>query len=247
MIDTLSSLLNQGLAIIVPMTILLGLLIFVHELGHFLAAKFYGVRVETFSLGFGPKLVKFVKGSTTYCLSALPLGGYVKMYGDEPGKDIPEELQKVSFLHKPVGQRIVIALAGPLMNLFFAAILFYFVSVVGDKALAPKVGEIATNSAAWSSGFRPYDKISSIDGTEIETWDEAESIIKNSSGKSLSFNLTRDGVQLDIEATPTKIKNKNILSSRPMVGSIVGLENQIHLPFLGLSKSSLLHLSLIHI
>ena len=116
--------LNQGLEYLIPMIILLGLLIFVHELGHFLAAKFYKVRVEVFSLGFGSKLVKFIYKGTLYCISAIPLGGYVRMYGDEPGKEIPEALKNQSYLHKPVGQRIVIVLAGPLMNLFFAALPF---------------------------------------------------------------------------------------------------------------------------
>ena len=100
------------------------LLVVVHELGHFLAAKYYKVGVETFSLGFGPKIFKFVRNGTTYCVSALPLGGYVKMFGDDPGKDIPLEDQQRSYLHKPVAQRIVVTLAGPLMNLFFAGFLF---------------------------------------------------------------------------------------------------------------------------
>lgn len=238
MIETLGSLLNQGLAVVVPMTILLGLLIFVHELGHFLAAKYFGVKVETFSLGFGPKIIKFEKGGTTYCLSALPLGGYVKMFGDEPGKDIPFKEQQGSFLHKPVGARIVIALAGPLMNLFFAAFLFYMVANVGDKAVSPIVGEIPVNSKAWETGFRPYDKILKVGSVEIKTWDAFNKIIEQSSQKSISITVDRDGSKETLTATPSSTKNKNVLSSDPMVGAIAGLTNQTHLPFVGMSANS---------
>src|SRR5690606_29836851 len=94
--------LSQGLSFIIPLIILLGLLIFVHELGHFLVAKYYGVRVEVFSLGFGKKFFKYKKGDTEYCLSVIPFGGYVKMYGDDPTADVPSESRKYSFIHKPV-------------------------------------------------------------------------------------------------------------------------------------------------
>ena len=124
--DILIAYLHQGLSAVIPFVILLGLLIFVHELGHFLVAKFFSVRVEVFSLGFGKKIFQFKKGDTTYCVSLIPLGGYVKMFGDEPGADIPEDQKPFSFTHKPVGQRIGVVLAGPLMNLFFAVFLFRF-------------------------------------------------------------------------------------------------------------------------
>src|SRR3954468_8577942 len=91
-----------------PFFILLGILIFVHELGHFLVAKFFGVRVETFSLGFGRKILSYRGGETTYCVSLIPLGGYVKMFGDDPSAEIPEAEKDRAFLHKPVMQRIAV-------------------------------------------------------------------------------------------------------------------------------------------
>ena len=103
---------------IVPFVTLLGILIFVHELGHFLVALWCGVKVEVFSLGFGKKIFSFKRGDTTYCLSIIPLGGYVKMFGEQPGEQIPESEKSLSFTHKSVWQRIAIVLAGPLMNLF---------------------------------------------------------------------------------------------------------------------------------
>jgi len=238
MLATLESLLSQGLAFIVPMIILLGLLIFVHELGHFIAAKYFKVRVETFSLGFGPKIVKFVKGDTTYCLSALPLGGYVKMFGDEPGREIPEELIGGSFLHKPVGQRIIIALAGPMMNLFFAAFLFYVVANVGEKALSPRLGEMAQNTPAWAQGFRPHDTIISVNETPVQTWDEVAEKVQASIGTPLNFSVQRGDEKLSVTATPESTKNKNVLSSQESVGAIKGLNNQIHMSFVGLRSDS---------
>ncbi len=237
MIDSFASFLNQGLAYLVPMIILLGLLIFVHELGHFLAAKFFKVRVETFSLGFGPKIIKFVRGGTIYCVSALPLGGYVKMYGDEPGKDIPEELKKQSYLHKPVGQRIVIALAGPLMNLFFAIILFGGVASLGDKALAPDVGEIAPNSRAFEVGFRPYDNIKSINGEPTETWSEITEIVESSADKSLTFIVVRMGEEKTINVTPKSSENDNLFSTADRIGKIRGFNSNLHMPVVGVVEN----------
>lgn len=233
MIEALTNILNQGLAYIVPMTILLGLLIFVHELGHFLAAKFFKVRVETFSLGFGPKILKFKKGDTVYCVSALPLGGYVKMFGDEPGKDIPDAQKNSSYLHKPVGQRIIIALAGPLMNLFFAGVLFFTLAEIGDKAISPVVGEIAPNSKAFEIGFKPYDSITKINQTEISHWTEVKDIIENSANTPLHFVVDRRGETVSIDVTPEKVENDNIFSTASTMGSIDGLSPNLHMPIVG--------------
>lgn len=241
MLESITHILNQSLGYIVPMIVLLGLLIFVHELGHFLAAKYYKVKVETFSLGFGPKILKFVRGGTVYCISALPLGGYVKMYGDEPGKDIPLNLQQQSYLHKPVGQRIVIALAGPLMNLFFATFLFYCIATIGDKTLSPDVGEIAINSEAFKSGFRPYDKILEINQTSIETWDQVKAIIEDSAGKKLDFKLSRLGSTLNLQVTPKTSSNDNLFSTADHIGKIKGLSSNLHLPVVGLRHESALY------
>ncbi len=233
MFEAISEILNQGLAYIIPMIVLLGLLVFVHELGHFLAAKYYGVRVETFSLGFGPKIFKFLHNGTTYCISALPLGGYVKMYGDEPGKDIPLKQQQESFLHKPVSHRIVITLAGPLMNLFFAAVLFILIAFTGDKALSPEVGEIPTNSKAYEVGFRPYDKIQKISGQKVKTWDEISEIIETSADKNLQFEMIRNDESITLNTTAISSENDNLFSTANRIGKIKGLHSNLHFPVIG--------------
>ncbi|MCB0363080.1 MAG: site-2 protease family protein, partial [Bdellovibrionales bacterium] len=140
--DIILNWLHSGLSAIGPFLILLGLLIFVHELGHFLVAKWCGVKVEVFSLGFGKKILKYRRGETTYCISMIPLGGYVKMYGDDPTAEIPPEEKARAFLYKPVAQRIAIVLAGPLMNFFFAIPLFMAVGLNGEQVPGPIAGDI---------------------------------------------------------------------------------------------------------
>ena len=243
MFETLTSILNQGLSFIVPIIVLLGLLIFIHELGHFLAAKYYGVKVEIFSLGFGPKIFQFVHSETIYCISALPLGGYVKMYGDDPGKEIPSDQRKKSFLHKPVGQRIVISLAGPLMNLFFASLLFYFIAHIGDKTFTPQVGEIAPNSNAYEKGFRPYDRIITIDREPIKTWRQVENKIESSPNKALNFHIERMGEKQKLLITPKSSPNDNLFSTANRIGKIHGLHSRVHLPVVGVLHDSPLYQS----
>src|SRR5690606_13493358 len=131
--DSIIGLFQSAFSTIGPFILLLGLLIFVHELGHFLVAKWCGVKVEVFSLGFGKKLLKYTHGDTTYALSMIPLGGYVKMYGESLQAEVSDEDREKSFIHKPVGQRIAIVLAGPLMNLFFAFFLFVMIGIIGDR------------------------------------------------------------------------------------------------------------------
>ena len=208
-----------------PFFILLGLLIFVHELGHFLVAKYFGVRVETFSLGFGKKLLKYKRGDTTYCISMIPLGGYVKMYGDDTSAEIPEEEKKHAFLHKPVSQRIAVVLAGPLMNLFFAALIFTFIAGLGELMPGPMAGDIPDTAPAYEAGFRSGDKILSINGQETPTWIHIRKKIEEAGGQALSFAVERRGEPqpLELQAAVGFGPNENIFSSNRTVGQIPGL------------------------
>jgi len=171
------------------MIVLLGLLIFVHELGHFLVAKYFKVRVEVFSLGFGPKLFKFKRGDTVYAISAIPLGGYVKMFGDDPTAEIPADQKRFSFTSKPVGQRIAVVLAGPIMNLFFAIVLFSGVASLGEQALAPKIGDVEPQSDAFQAGFRSGDSVISVGGEKIRTWDEFQHVVEANADHTLSIAI----------------------------------------------------------
>ncbi|MDX9730152.1 MAG: RIP metalloprotease RseP [Bdellovibrionales bacterium] len=213
----------------VPMIIMLGLLIFVHELGHFLVAKFYKVRVEVFSLGFGKKIASFRRGDTEYCVAAIPLGGYVKMYGDDPSAEISEANRAVSFLHKPVGQRIAIVLAGPLMNLLFAFILYTSISMIGEKALYPGIGDIEPTSAAAQAGFKPGDTVIEVKDAsgatkQLGTWSAFDAVIQDNPSTQLSFKVQRsNGATEIIDVTPKLVPNPHILGWKKEVGGIEGL------------------------
>lgn len=216
---------HQGFSFIIPLIILLGLLIFVHELGHFLVAKYFGVRVETFSLGFGKKIFKYKRGDTEYCISLFPLGGYVKMFGDDPTAEVSESEKQFAFNYKPVGQRIGVVLAGPFMNFFFAILLFSLIALVGEETIQPKLGDVPQNSQAYADGFRPGDTILKIDDQPIETWEQVQAQIEEKPDRNLNFVVQRDSSS-DLEKITAKTKlapNKNILSSEDYVGEIDGL------------------------
>jgi regulator of sigma E protease len=222
-----------------PFFLLLGLLIFVHELGHFAVAKFFGVRVETFSLGFGRKLLKYKKGDTTYCVSLFPLGGYVKMFGDDPSVDVPPEDRAHAFLHKPLLQRTAVVLAGPLMNLFFAIFLYVVVAGVGIETPAPVAGDIAQTSAAYQAGLRSGDKILSIDGVETPTWAHIRRAIEKAGGHAVEMNVERAGEPqpLKFEVGVTTGENENVFSMQHQVGRIEGLTQDSRSTLIGVKDS----------
>lgn len=207
-----------------PFFILLGLLIFVHELGHFLVAKYFGVRVEVFSLGFGKKIFSYKRGDTTYCLSIIPLGGYVKMYGDDPSADIPAKEKAYSFLHKPVSQRIWIVLAGPLMNLFFAITVFAVIAGIGEDLPGPFLGDVAQTSKAYEVGFRSGDKILSVQGEQTPSWTQVKKKIEAAGGETAAVMVQREGesAPLQLQVPITIGDNENIFSSDRKVGTIAG-------------------------
>ena len=138
---------------ILSAVVVLGILIFVHELGHFLFCKLLGVGVEKFSLGFGPKLLGFRKGETEYLLSALPLGGYVKMLGEtDTGVELPEEEKHRTFMGKPPFKRILIVAAGPFFNLIFAWFVMIFIYLLGVPSATTKIGEVMKDKPAAKEG-----------------------------------------------------------------------------------------------
>ena len=193
--------------------LVLGILIFVHELGHFLFAKLFKVRVLTFSLGFGNKLIGKKWGETEYMISAFPLGGYVKMHGEQPGEEVAEADKAVSFAHKTVGQRFWIVFGGPLFNLLFAVLVFWLMFVFAgrpDLAETTKIGTISANSAAEKAGLKKDDIVLSIDGNAVTAWEQVSETIRNSGGKELELRVRRGKEELAVKATPVRDKVKNI-------------------------------------
>jgi regulator of sigma E protease len=180
--------------------ILVSSLIFVHELGHFLFAKAFGVKVLTFSLGFGPKVLKLRGRETEYCISLLPLGGYVKMLEASKSDVVLPEDRKRTFESLPVFKRIVIVIAGPVMNLIFPVLLYFAVFVGNGPLLPPTIGIVLPNHPA-DGKLRPGDRIMSIDGHEVATFDEVKRIISSNPAKTLKFTVFRDNRHIDVEVT----------------------------------------------
>lgn len=198
--------------------LVLSFMIFVHELGHFAAAKKSGVGVEKFSIGFGPRIFSRKRGETEYILAAVPFGGFVKMVGDEPDQEV-ENTEK-SFLHKPVWKRMVIVLAGPLANLASAVLIIYGVNVAGVPLLKPVIGTVQDDSAAAAAGLVAGDTFVSIDGTEVALWEDLTEIVHNSPGRELKFEVLREGEVIRFAITPRETKTKNLFGEEISIGLI---------------------------
>ena len=186
----------------------LGVLIFVHELGHFLMARRIGVRVLTFSLGFGPKLLSFKRGDTEYCVSVIPLGGYVKMAGENPEDSrtgAPDE-----FLSKTKWQRFQVLVMGPVMNLVLALVVMTFVLYQGATVAAVEeqpviVGSLVPDFPAAQAGVKVGDRIISIGGEEIPTWKEIQLAVGTKANRTVPLLIQRDGKTMTLDVTPKAV------------------------------------------
>ena len=214
---------------LISFAIVLGLLIFVHEFGHFIWAKFFGVKVLKFSLGFGPKLISRQYGETEYLISAFPLGGYVKMFGENPGEMAEEKLSsgelKRSFATRPVWQRFIIVAGGPVFNLIFAMFLFFITVFVGGMPQpvdTTSIGGVGQDTPALEAGLQVGDTILAIDGETTSRWEDVSMLIKDSEGREVLLTVQRDDQSLEIAVTPRMEKTKNIfgeeVGERYMVG-----------------------------
>jgi regulator of sigma E protease len=198
---------------IFALVVVLGILIFFHELGHYLVARLFNVGIEKFSLGFGPRLVGKTIGITDYRISAIPLGGYVKMVGEEPDAEIDPEDIPISFTHKHVAKRICIVAAGPIFNVLLAVIIFFVIfQISGLTILKPSVGEVLDNSPAYRGGLKKNDLIIAIDGTKVATWEEMATIITESKGKSLSITVKREDGAHTLDVIPETKTFQNIFN-----------------------------------
>ncbi len=190
--------------------IVLGVLVSFHELGHFLAAKLFGVGVEKFSLGFGPRLFGKKVGITDYRVSAIPLGGYVKMVGERPDVELASYDIPFSFSHKHVLKRILIVIAGPLFNLLLAVIIFLGIfQTSGISILKPHVGKVTEKSPAEIAGIQKGDLIVAINNADISSWDKMATFIAQSNGKPLEISVLRNEYLYELKVLPRLVTSKN--------------------------------------
>ena len=219
-----------------PFSLLLGTLVLIHELGHYLAARYFGVRVEIFSIGFGPKLLKFKKGDTVYCISLIPLGGYVKMFGDNPKQVLTKEERPFGFLSQKTGPKMAIALGGPLMNLFLAVIIFMTLGFIGNKKALPILGGISSESEAYEYGFRSGDRILSVNGRKTAYWEDVRDWVKDNPNKKLAFEIERSKALQTIHVVPERVENTRITELGRFVGQIKGLSISSKSAHIGVSR-----------
>jgi len=205
---------------IIATIVVLGVLIFAHELGHFLAAKWARVGVVTFSLGFGPKILGRKIGETQYQISAIPLGGYVKMIGEEPGEKIPPELIPKSFSHQPVGRRLGIVFAGPFFNFLFAIAAFAVAFTVGLPTLLPEVGEVKPDFPAFQAGLQKGDRILEVNGAPVKRWEDLAKAIHESVDRPLQLKVERGKEVFPLSVTPQVSTQKNLFGDDVRVGLI---------------------------
>jgi site-2 protease. Metallo peptidase. MEROPS family M50B len=195
---------------VIPFLVVLSVLVFVHELGHYLVARWCGVRVETFSIGFGREIVGWTdRAGTRWKFSLVPLGGYVKMFGEmdfseaeDPPVLSPEE-KAVSFHYKPLKRKAAIVAAGPAANFLFAIVaLMGLFLVAGEPAPLAVVGSVQEDSAAAAAGFQPGDEIVAIDGKPVAWFDDIRTIVSDRAETALKFEIVRDGETITLTATP---------------------------------------------
>ena len=226
--------LSHGLiGYIIPFLFVLTIVVFFHELGHFLVARWAGVKVLTFSLGFGPELFGFNdRHGTRWKVSAIPLGGYVKFFGDDSEASTPSsetlqtmsaEERKVSFHHKKVGPRAAIVAAGPIANFLLAIVIFAALfTFFGKPSQTARVDSIQENSAAAAAGFKPGDIVTAINGDPIESFTEMQRIVSTKAGTPLVFTVKRGDESVKLNGTPELREIKDNFGNVHRVG-ILGI------------------------
>src|SRR5450759_1491528 len=193
---------------LVPFLFVLTIVVFFHELGHFLVARWCGIRILTFSIGFGPEIVGFYdRYGTRWKIAAVPLGGYVKFFGDDNAASVPDHAaaaamneaeRAVSFVHKPVGPRAAVVAAGPIANFILAIAIFAGVFMtVGKQTTSARVDTVQPASAAQAAGFKPGDLVVAIDGEKIDSFSDMQRIVSINAGASLNIEVERGGVDAD--------------------------------------------------
>lgn len=202
--------LPPGVTYVLSFLVALGILIFVHEFGHFIVARKLGIGVLKFSFGFGPKLFGVTRGETEYLVSAIPFGGYVKMIGEGDADEVSPEDRARSFHHKPVWVRMAVVVAGPLGNLLFAVFAFWIFFIVGAPALTARVS-VDPGGPAEKAGIASGDRVVAVDKAPVEDYDGLDSAIRKAGiGKPVVLTVERDGARREVTVTTVPEETRNV-------------------------------------
>jgi regulator of sigma E protease len=219
---------------LIPFLFVLSLVVFFHELGHFLVARLSGVRVMVFSIGFGPEIVGFNdRHGTRWKISAIPLGGYVKFLGDDNAASVPDNAalanmdageRSQSFMFQPLAKRAAIVVAGPMANFILAIVIFAAVFMLyGKQTMSARVDAVQPGSAAAAAGFEPGDVVVAIDGRAIDNFTQMQRIVSESAGDALAITVQRSGALLTLNATPALQEKKDVFGNVRRIG-ILGIQ-----------------------
>jgi len=222
---------------VIPFIFVLSLVVFFHELGHFLVARWCGVRIMVFSIGFGPEIVGFDdRYGTRWKISAIPLGGFVKFFGDDNAASVPDtariaamnaQERAQSFAFQPVYKRAAIVVAGPLANFILAIVIFAGVFMLyGKQTMSARVDSVLADSAAAAAGFKPGDLVVAIDGRPIDNFADMQRIVSTSAGEILTITVDRDGVQQVLKATPALKEVKDNFGNVQRIG-VLGISRSM--------------------
>ncbi|MBZ9863978.1 RIP metalloprotease RseP [Mesorhizobium sp. CA15] len=233
---------TQGfvLGTLVPFLFVLTVVVFVHEMGHYLIGRWCGIGVKAFSIGFGPELFGFYdRRGTRWKLCAIPLGGYVKFVGDmnatssQPSTQELESLtdaeREVAFHTQPIWKRAATVVAGPLFNfLLTIAVFAVLFSLYGRPVLEPMVAEVTAGSPAEKAGIRPGDRFVKVDGSKVETFADVQRLVSGRAGDAITFTMLRDGKEIDVTAAPEPMEQQDALGNKVKV-AVIGVVNNAEL------------------
>jgi regulator of sigma E protease len=219
--------------------LLLASLVFVHELGHFLVAKLFRVRVLRFSLGFGPRLLAFTWGETEYCLSLIPFGGYVKMSGDDPTEERSGPDRDRGFLEQSPLRRGLIAIAGPAMNFIFPVLVYFLAFYFKGTELSSRLGRVDPDRPAYAAGLRPGDRIVAVDGHPVRYFSELRDLIGRVWDRSVLIAYERNGKVDTVEVIPSRTEEQGVLETE--VRGIIGVAPFAPAPVIGITHGSEAH------
>jgi regulator of sigma E protease len=211
-------------------------LVVVHELGHFLFAKLFNVRADAFSIGFGPVLFQKKMGETDFRVSAIPLGGYVKLLGEDPTSPLSEEEKKRALHNQAPWKRFFIFFGGPFFNFIWAVIVFMIMMAVGEPQVATTIGRVLPNTAAEQAGFKSGDTIKAVLGTPVTKFEEVMTILSDQPNREVSVQVDRAGKSVDLKVMTTAEEGFSIYGEAKEVGSIDGIVANARMTKIGISN-----------